>query len=599
MLTVTSFAVTATQTDWSGSSGIPGPVTNWGSNYFTSTLVSTSITGVLQLVSRILPVSIEHTVGGNFNGAASVYAIDIDGDGDTDIVGAAIVANDINWWENTDGSGTVWMNHSIDTDFDGACSVYATDVDGDGDTDILGTAKDADEITWWENTNGSGTFWTEHILDGDFDFANSVYATDVDGDGDIDILGTAGFADEITWWENIDGYGTLWTEHIIDSGFDGASSVYATDIDGDGDTDVLGAAKDADEITWWENINGSGTAWMNHSIDNDFDGASSVYATDIDGDGDTDVLGAALIDAEFTWWENTDGYGTAWTEHTIYENFLGASSVYATDIDGDGDIDVMGAAISKQLVAWWENTDGSGSAWKVHYLYRNFDGARSIYATDIDDDGIMDILVASRQDDDITWWDVMGYYTTGDIESSILDAGAVECWDTFGSSADEPNGTSLGFQFRSSQDSSNMGAWSDTIFTSGTSFSGILADSTDFLQYRVILQTTDPTNTPVLNDVSFLYTAYLGITDNNALSWSLAPARNPSFSIFAVQVSVPQLGTVDLVLHDITGRVVTSYSQELPGGIHSISFDNLSEGVYFCTMHAGDFTATERVVVLK
>jgi len=32
----------------------------------------------------------------------------------------------------------------------------------------------------------------------------------------------------------------------------GAVSVYAADMDGDGDMDVLGAAIDADDIIWWE-----------------------------------------------------------------------------------------------------------------------------------------------------------------------------------------------------------------------------------------------------------------------------------------------------------------------------------------------------------
>ncbi len=193
----------------------------------------------------------------------------------------------------------------------------------------------------------------------------------------------------------------------------------------------------------------------------------------------------------------------------------------------------------------------------------------------------------------------MGYSPAGTLESSILDADSVDCWENFTSSGDEPAGTSLGFQFRSSDDPANMGAWSDTVFTSGTSLSDILADSTDFLQYRVILQTTDLSNTPVLNDVSFSYTSYLGIVDDDASFWGLTPGANPSFGNFAVHVSVPQPRMVDLVLHDIAGRVVTSYSQELLGGIHSISFNNLSEGVYFCTMHAGDFTTTERVVILK
>jgi hypothetical protein len=57
-----------------------------------------------------------------------------------------------------------------------------------------------DEIIWWEN-DGDQDF-TEHTIAGDFDWACAVYATDIDGDGDIDILGAAGIADDITWWES-------------------------------------------------------------------------------------------------------------------------------------------------------------------------------------------------------------------------------------------------------------------------------------------------------------------------------------------------------------------------------------------------------------
>jgi hypothetical protein len=89
-----------------------------------------------------------------------------------------------------------------------------------------------------------------------------------------------------------------------------------------------------------------------HPIASDFNGTTSVYATDMDGDGDTDVLGAAFSAGPITWWEN-DG-DENFTEHTIAGNFDGAGSVYATDVDGDGDTDVLGAAYSADAVTWWE-----------------------------------------------------------------------------------------------------------------------------------------------------------------------------------------------------------------------------------------------------
>jgi len=46
------------------------------------------------------------------------------------------------------------------------------------------------------------------------------------------------------------------------------------------------------------------------------------------------------------------------TEHTIADNFYGAYSMYATDVDGDEDVDVLGAAYLANDITWWEN-DGS------------------------------------------------------------------------------------------------------------------------------------------------------------------------------------------------------------------------------------------------
>jgi hypothetical protein len=351
----------------------------------------------------------KHTVDGSFAGAGCVYAADVDGDGDVDVLGSAYYDSAITWWENTNGTGTAWTMHTVSASFAGATSVYAADVDGDGDMDILGTALNADDITWWENTSGDGTAWSEHTVEGNFDGAYSVYAADVDGDGDMDVLGTAYYADEITWWENKNGDGSVWTEHAIDGSFDGANAVYAADVDGDGDLDVLGAARDANDIAWWENktIHRSASFPREVTVGGSFTGAYHAYAADVDGDGDLDVLGAAGTDDDITWWENTNGDGTAWTAHTIEGNFDKAHFVYAADVDGDGDLDVIGAAVEADDITWWENTNGDGTAWTGHTVDGNFDGASSVYAADMDRDGDVDILGTAQVADEVAWWENM------------------------------------------------------------------------------------------------------------------------------------------------------------------------------------------------
>ncbi len=600
-LSAVSFSETVDQTDWSGGDGVPGPVIDWSDTYDNSSQIEIT-SGTLQLAPAPLANPVEHTVDGTFDAAFSIYAADVDGDGDMDVLGAAYLADDITWWENTDGTGTVWVEHTVDGYFSYAISVYAADVDGDGDTDVLGAALVDDDITWWENTDGSGTVWVEHTVGGDFDAARSVYAADVDGDGDMDVLGAAYLADDITWWENTDGSGTIWVEHTVNGTFDGAWSVYAADVDGDGDMDVLGAAYYADDIIWWENTDGSGTVWVEHTVDGDFDGVRTVYAADVDGDGDTDVLGAATSANDITWWENTDGSGTAWVEHTVDGTFDAAYSVYAVDVDGDGDMDVLGAAAVADDITWWENIDGSGTVWVEHTVDGDFDGAYSVYAADVDGDGDMDVLGAALDADDITWWNVLGFDDEGILESSILDAGFVDTWDIFYSNKQEPAGTSVAYQFRSSSDAADMGPWSDTLFSYATPLSGILADSTQYLQYRVILDTSDPYNTPVLEDVMFSYSTYVSTEENSSgdiASWGLLPPENPSYGFYSAMITVPEPRMVELTLYDVSGRVVAESLQEFPIGTHSVIFEGLAEGVYFCAMRAGEYTATEKVVVLE
>ncbi len=48
------------------------------------------------------------------------------------------------------------------------------------------------------------------------------------------------------------------TEHVISTAANGASSVFATDVDGDGDTDILSASSGDSKIAWYENLSPCG-----------------------------------------------------------------------------------------------------------------------------------------------------------------------------------------------------------------------------------------------------------------------------------------------------------------------------------------------------
>ncbi len=377
-------------------------------NFFKGALgvgvLTTLVFIVIQIRAAEIPFPPRNTVTSTFSGAYSVHVDDVDSDGDLDILGAARWDNQILWWENTAGDGSVWTEHTIADPLDEARSVFTADIDRDGDLDVVGAAAGSpDQVAWWENTIGDGSVWVKHNIDSTFDGAVSVYVSDVDRDGDLDVVGAAADDNEVTWFENDNGDGSSWTPHTVDNTFVEPYFVHAGDIDRDGDLDILGAGQ-GDKISWFEDINGDSLTWTEHVISDTLAASTSVQAIDIDRDGDLDILGTARDDNKIAWWENVNGDGSLWNESIIDDTFTGVWMAHATDLDRDGDIDILGAAFTGDKVAWWENTNGDASTWLIHEVDLAFDGAKYLFAADLDDDGDNEIVSVAFDDSEVALW---------------------------------------------------------------------------------------------------------------------------------------------------------------------------------------------------
>lgn len=356
--------------------------------------------------ARDVPLPTRHIIDDAIDEPQAVYPADMNGDGATDLIGAATADNTIAWWQNVNGDGSAWTRHVIDAAFPAAEEAQAADIDHDGDLDAIGAAQDpiSGEIAWWENNDGSGTSWSKHSI-ALLPYAMSAHAADIDRDGDLDVVG-ANYEDrDIYWWENSAGDGSTWTTHTISTASWGARSIQTADVDNDGDLDVLSVAVMADDISWWENENSDGSAWTEHRLNDSFDGARSVYAADLDGDSDLDILGAAELGDQIIWWENSSGDATTWIEHTVTATFNGARSAYPVDLDQDGDQDIVGTAYHANSVIWWENSTSDATAWTEHAIDDTFGNAISAFPVDIDRDGDPDVLGAAELDDTIAWWE--------------------------------------------------------------------------------------------------------------------------------------------------------------------------------------------------
>ncbi len=340
---------------------------------------------------------ITHTITDNAVTAVSVFVADIDGDGDMDALSASASDDKIAWYENN-GSGQ-FTTHAITVSANGAYSVFATDVDGDGDTDVLSASRNDDKIAWYEN-DGNEVF-TAHLITTSADRAWSVFAADLDGDGDMDVLSASELDDTVAWYEN-DGEENF-AAHIVTSSSDGPHYVLAADVNGDGNMDVLSSSVNDNRVAWCENDGGEN--FVTHTIAATVNGPRSVFAADMDNDGDMDVLSASEFDHRIAWYEN-DG-GTRFTLHTITSSASAAYSVFAADVDGDGNMDVLSTSYSDSPTPGsiqWHRNNGDGT-FTTRTIVSSVDGASSVFAADVDGDGDMDVLSNSWFSNTITWYE--------------------------------------------------------------------------------------------------------------------------------------------------------------------------------------------------
>ncbi|MBK9462848.1 MAG: VCBS repeat-containing protein [Sphingobacteriales bacterium] len=226
----------------------------------------------------------------------------------------------------------------------------------------------------------------------------------MDSDGDIDILSTyVGQTDDgrIIWYEN-DGSGNFSSRQAISSVVFNPRAVYAADLDNDGDMDVLSDSANDYRIAWYEN-DGSGNFGAQQIISNYVANPRAISAADLDNDGDIDVLSASYGDDKIAWYKN-DGNGNFGSQQLItFSLASGIRHVYAADLDNDGNIDVLSASEEDNKIAWYKN-NGNGGFGNQQIITTDANKAMYVYAADLDNDDDIDVLSSSYDDDKIAWY---------------------------------------------------------------------------------------------------------------------------------------------------------------------------------------------------
>jgi hypothetical protein len=408
-------------------------------------------------------VYIERVIDGNADGATSVYAKDIDGDGDQDVLSASGTDHRIAWYRNDGADPPSFTKQLISTTALGASAVSAADVDGDGDQDVLSASRIDGKIAWYENLGG-GDFGdpvsNQQVITTDAPGAASVFAIDLDQDidGHVDVVaassvvGAIASNDKIAWHEN-DGNPDepLFAEREISGGAVAPEALLAVDVDGAGGIDIVAASAVDDTIVWFANDAMAPPSFTENLLTRDAPEARDLFWADVDGDLTMDVVAALAGDDSIAWYRNLgDGnFGVdpdANRRNIARFTAVGASSVFAIDVDDDGQTDVLSASANDDKVAWYKNLGGGEFGDlddNARIISEAADGAQSVFAIDLDGDGDVDVLSASSEDDSIRWFesdlfdDTEGLAPSPSFTPHLITSSALEARDVFAIDVDD------------------------------------------------------------------------------------------------------------------------------------------------------------------
>ncbi len=239
-----------------------------------------------------------------------------------------------------------------------AGNLYPADLDGDGDLDMLTTNHGDESIAWLKNTDGSGNFSSVMFLDDDVPQPVGAIAADLDGDGDPDIIYASWEKDEIMWKQNLDNTDDFGAAQLIDDYASGVWKLYAGDLDGDGDNDLIIPLREGKAIVWYENLDGKGSFSGKKYIDSDMENVREAFPADIDGDGFIDIVSLDWLTGSAMWYRNLEGKGNFSERIMITDQLVYPDKLICADLDGDGFKDIV--VISFDDLVWLKNKGNQG-----------------------------------------------------------------------------------------------------------------------------------------------------------------------------------------------------------------------------------------------
>jgi hypothetical protein len=343
---------------------------------------------------------------------------DLNNDGLEDIIATSSSAQDkIVWFENL-GNGAFSNEIIISDAINGPLTINVSDIDNDGDFDILTGGQD-DTIILLENINIGDFQNPVTIYDGNYN-TKKIKAIDLNNDNLLDIVSS--HDDGTIYWAKNLGNNNYENKQYITGSSDDGTALDFIDVNEDGFLDIVTANNySSDNVRYI--INQNGISFDNNNaviIDNTIQEPYEINVKDIDNDGKKDIIVSFWTNDNISWYKNL-GNALFSSRIEITNNITNPKSFIVDDIDNDNGNDIISSSYSPSSKVSLFQNQNSGNSFQEIVLNYSYGVPRDIKSADLNNDGNKDIIFAC---DDLLWFENYGNsnFSSYKLISSVEDS---------------------------------------------------------------------------------------------------------------------------------------------------------------------------------
>ncbi|WP_298153698.1 T9SS type A sorting domain-containing protein [Flavobacterium sp.] len=326
--------------------------------------------------------------------AKKTKVADLDNDGNKDIISCFM---NLIWHKNY-GDGNFSSHKLVASEPIPNVSFFydieITDIDNDGDPDIVSTFTDSVRIFF---NDGIGGFQTTVTLplSSPTTISQDMEVADLNNDGFKDIVMTFSLSNTIQlgWIPSINGltFGSFIPIDFPTSGFN-TDYVLCCDVDLDGDIDLITYSNDGSKLHCLKN---NGTAiFALEAFPGNVSSATDMVLIDYDNDGDKDVIVGGSYYAGIYLYKNNNGI----FENKVLLEVTKVTSFDTADLNNDGFEDLLATAVDSvnngTLIYLLNNTNNGFNPSVPLLVEGTSNDSRTITMADINNDNKLDILTA-------------------------------------------------------------------------------------------------------------------------------------------------------------------------------------------------------------